>query len=156
EAARAADATVGVLVDLDVGLHRTGVQSPAEALQLAQLISKTSGLRLDGIMFYPGQLKHPPSELEQLLFPIAALLDETIDVWRRSSLQPKIVSGGSTPTAYHSHHLKALTEIRPGTYIFNDMSTVSRGYCGLADCAARLVCTVISTAVPGKFVIDGG
>src|SRR5205814_9455191 len=76
--------------------------------------------------------------------------------WRRSGLEARIVSGGSTPTAYQSHHIKALTEIRPGTYIYNDMSTVSCGCCELADCAARLVCTVVSTAVPGKFVIDAG
>jgi D-serine deaminase-like pyridoxal phosphate-dependent protein len=49
-----------------------------------------------------------------------------------------------------------VTEIRPGTYIFNDMSVVSCGYVPLEDCAARLRCTVISTAVPGKFVIDAG
>jgi D-serine deaminase-like pyridoxal phosphate-dependent protein len=148
--------TIGVLVDLDVGLHRTGVQSPTEALALAQHVSKIAALRLDGIMCYPGQFKQPASELPQLLAPVAALLDETIALWRRSGLEAKIVSGGSTPTAYQSHHIPALTEIRPGTYIYNDMSTVSCGYSELSDCAARLVCTVVSTAVPEKFVIDAG
>jgi D-serine deaminase-like pyridoxal phosphate-dependent protein len=49
-----------------------------------------------------------------------------------------------------------VNEIRPGTYIYNDMNTVSLGCVDLDDCAARLACTVISTAVPGKFVIDAG
>src|SRR4051812_13780775 len=59
EAARAAGVTVGVLVDLDVGLHRTGVQSPVAALELARHVSKTPGLRLDGIMCYPGFIRQP-------------------------------------------------------------------------------------------------
>jgi D-serine deaminase-like pyridoxal phosphate-dependent protein len=68
-----------------------------------------------------------------------------------------IVSGGSTPTAYQSHHVTHQTEIRPGTYIYNDMNTVRGGFCALEDCAATLVCTVVSTAaVDGRVVIDAG
>jgi len=155
-AAREAGTTLGALVDLDVGVHRTGVQSPADALALAQHISRTPGLRLNGIMCYPGQIKHPTREQPALLSPIAALLQETIDLWRRAALEPKIVSGGSSPTAFQSHLIPQLTEIRPGTYIYNDMSQVACGYATLDDCAARLTCTVVSTAVPGKFVLDAG
>src|SRR4029079_14323250 len=49
-----------------------------------------------------------------------------------------------------------LTEIRPGTYIFNDMNTVRGGFCTLDDCAAHVVATVVGNAVPGKVVIDAG
>ena len=156
EAARAAGSTVGILVDLDVGHHRTGVQSPADALALAQHVSKIGGLRLDGIMCYPGHLKHPYDEQKSMLEPVTQLLEETIDLFRRGGLEAKTISGGSTPTAYQSHLVRAITEIRPGTYIYNDMSTVDCGYVTLDDCAARVACTVISTAVPGKFVIDAG
>ena len=52
--------------------------------------------------------------------------------------------------------MKTLTEIRPGTYVFNDMNTVRGGFCALGDVAAGIVCTVVSTAVPGKAVLDGG
>jgi len=48
------------------------------------------------------------------------------------------------------------TEIRPGTYVFNDMNTVRGGFCTLADCSARIYCTVISTAVKDQVVLDGG
>jgi D-serine deaminase-like pyridoxal phosphate-dependent protein len=143
-------------VDLDVGLHRTGVQSPREALELAQHVARTAGLRLDGIMCYPGQIKEPADQQADLLAPVAALLQETIDLWRRSGLEAKVVSGGSSPTAYQSHRVPQVTEIRPGTYLYNDMNQVSCGYATLDDCAARLACTVVSTAVPGKFVIDAG
>jgi len=155
-AAKTAGATIGAMIDLDVGLHRTGVQTPVEALKLAQHVSKSRGLRLDGIMFYPGFIKQPVAEQRELLTPVAALIAETIDLWQRSGLEAKIVSGGSTPSAYQSHFVSGVTEIRPGTYIYNDMSVVSCGYVGLEDCAARMTCTVVSTAVPGKFVIDAG
>jgi len=156
EAAHAADATIGALVDLDVGHHRTGVQSPAAALDLARAVAKTRGLRFDGIMFYPGHLKHPLEEQAKLIVPIAAMVKETLDLLRKDGLEAKIVSGGSTPAAYQSHLIPGQTEIRPGTYIFNDMSTVSINQVTVDDCAARMTCTVISTAVPGKFVIDAG
>jgi D-serine deaminase-like pyridoxal phosphate-dependent protein len=155
-AAREAGTTLGALVDLDVGVHRTGVQSPADALALAQHVARTPGLRLDGNMCYPGQIKQPPGEQPPLLSPIAALLQETLDLWRHAGLEATIVSGGSSPTAFQSHLIPQLTEIRPGTYVYNDMSQVACGYATLDDCAARLSCTVISTAVPGKFVLDAG
>lgn len=151
-----AGAPIGVLVDLDVGLHRTGVQSAREALELAQLIARTKPLRFDGLLCYPGQIKGPPSEQAAVLTPIAQQLNETMDLLKRSGLECGIVSGGSTPSAFQSHLVPQYTEIRPGTYIYNDMSTVSCGQCELDDCAARVMCTVISTAVPGKFVIDAG
>jgi D-serine deaminase-like pyridoxal phosphate-dependent protein len=157
EAARGAGVTIGVLVDLDVGFHRTGVQSPQDALALAQHVSRTSGLRLDGIMCFPGHLKWSAEELTSKWFPgIQQTLAEAIDLFARNGLEAKVVSGGSSPTAYLSHHLPAITEIRPGTYIYNDMNSVAMGIAVLADCAARLTCTVVSTAVPGKFVIDAG
>jgi D-serine deaminase-like pyridoxal phosphate-dependent protein len=155
-AARQADVTIGVLVDIDVGHHRTGVQSPEQARDLARRVGKTKGLRFDGLMLYPGHLKHPYPEQAKLIEPIVATLNETLDLLRRDGLEAKTVSGGSTPAAYQSHLLPMVNEIRPGTYIYNDMSTVSVGYVSLEDCAARMTCTVISTAVPGKFVIDAG
>jgi D-serine deaminase-like pyridoxal phosphate-dependent protein len=157
EAARSAGSTIGVLVDLDVGHHRTGVQSPAESLSLAQHIARTPGLRLDGIMFFPGHLSHgPPAASVPGLIAIDALLDQTLDLWTRSGLQAPIVSGGSTPTAGQSHLITRLTELRPGTYIFNDINSVASGCATLDDCAARVIATVVSTAIPGQVVLDAG
>src|ERR1051325_1895131 len=67
-----------------------------------------------------------------------------------------MVSGGSTPTAYASHLVAQWTEIRPGTYIYYDMNGVSCEIASIDDCAARILCTVVSTAVPGKCIIDAG
>jgi D-serine deaminase-like pyridoxal phosphate-dependent protein len=155
-AARAAGSTIGILVDIDVGMHRTGVATAEESLKLAQQVDKAPGLRLDGIMCYPGHIGAPAAEQAALLAPVAALLQEAIDLWASHGLRAEIVSGGSTPTAYQSHLVAPYTEIRPGTYIFNDVNTVRGGFCEWQDCAARIVCTVVSDAVKNQFVIDAG
>ena len=136
-AAKAAGTTVGLLVDLDVGLGRTGVQSPAATLPLAQAIDRAPNVRLDGIMIYPGQVWSVPERQEAELKAIDDLVVEAIALWAAHGLAAAIVSGGSTPTAYQSHLIPHLTEIRPGTYVFNDMNTVRGGFCTLDDCAAR-------------------
>jgi D-serine deaminase-like pyridoxal phosphate-dependent protein len=154
--ARAAGTVVGILVDLDVGLHRTGVSTPEKTRELARRAASTSGARLDGLFCYPGHIWGTPESQPERLRQVGSLLIETIDLWKRDGLAAPIVSGGSTPTAYQSHHCAGLTEIRPGTYIFNDRNTVDGGYCSWDDCAARVLCTVVSTAVEGQVVIDAG
>jgi D-serine deaminase-like pyridoxal phosphate-dependent protein len=74
----------------------------------------------------------------------------------KAGLNPEVVSGGSTPTVWHSHLLEGLTEIRPGTYVYNDRSTVQAGACDWSDCALTVLATVVSTTVPGQAVIDAG
>ena len=156
DAATGAGSTIGILVDIDVGGGRTGVQTPNDALALAQVVDQQAGLRLDGIMCYPGQVRGAPAEQTPALQQVDAILAETIELWREHGLAAGIVSGGSTPTAMQSHRVTNLTEIRPGTYVYNDMKIVTGGYCTLDDCAARFACTVVSDAVPGQVVIDAG
>lgn len=156
QAARRAGTIVGILVDLDVGLGRTGVQSAAQALSLAQSVEAAQGLRLDGLFCYPGHIWQSPDHQEPFLKAVSDRLQETLDLWAAHGLAASTVSGGSTPTAYRSHLVPQLTEIRPGTYIFNDMNTALGGFCSIDDCAARIVCTVVSDAVPGKVIVDAG
>jgi D-serine deaminase-like pyridoxal phosphate-dependent protein len=156
DAATRAGSTIGILVDIDVGGGRTGVQTPKDALALAQFVDQQAGLRLDGIMCYPGQVRGEPAAQTPALKQVDATLAETIDLWRQHGLAALIVSGGSTPTAMQSHLVTNLTEIRPGTYVYNDMKIVTGGYCTLDDCAARFACTVVSDAVPDQVVIDAG
>lgn len=149
--------TIGILVDLDVGHHRTGVQSPADSLRLARHVAATKGgVRLDGMMCFPGHIIQPAGEQGDALGSVQAILQEAVDLWRKDGLHASIVSGGSSPTAYQSHLVPALTEIRPGTYIYNDANMVAGQWCGIEDCAARVHCTVVSNAMPGKVVVDAG
>ena len=155
-AARSAKTTVGLLVEIDVGMGRVGVAKPADALKLAQYIDGDQGVRLDGLTCYPGQIWAAADQQATPLGLVADTLQETLDLWLRSGLQASIVSGGSTPTAYQSHLVPQYTEIRPGTYIFNDVNEWRGGYCSMDDCAARIIATVVSDAVPRQIVIDGG
>ena len=154
--ARLAGTTIGVLVDLDVGMGRTGMPTADALVTLAQAVAAAPGLRLDGIFCYPGHIWAKPAEQAAPLALVAAKLQEAIDRFDRHGLCHEVVSGGSTPTAFQSHLVPQVTEIRPGTYVFNDMNTVHGGFCTLADCAATIVCTVVSDAVAGQVVIDGG
>ncbi|MCA9248171.1 MAG: alanine racemase [Planctomycetales bacterium] len=155
-AARSASTTMGVLIDIDVGLHRTGVQTVGQSLVLAELVDRTAGLRLDGLFCYPGHVWVMPEAQGPLLGEVSDLLYETLGHWAEHGIEAAIVSGGSTPTCFQSHLVPELNEIRPGTYIFNDVNTWRGGFCRLEDCAARVVATVVSTAVPGQVVIDAG
>ena len=155
-AARTEGVAIGVLVDLDVGMGRTGVPTTDALETLAQAVVATRSLRLDGIFCYPGHIWAKTGEQAVPLGIVAAKLEEAIDRFDRLGLCRDVVSGGSTPTAYQSHLVPQVTEIRPGTTVFNDMNTVRGGFCTLDDCAASIICTVVSDAVGGQIVLDGG
>jgi D-serine deaminase-like pyridoxal phosphate-dependent protein len=155
DAACAAGIRIGALAEVDVGLGRVGVE-PADVLALAQNIARLPGLRFEGIAFYPGHVKLMDEEGLRSLEAVGEALGPVLGDLRNAGLDPRIVSGGSTPTMFHSHRVEGLNEIRPGTYIFNDRNTVLRGACGWEDCAASILTTVVSTAKAGQIIIDGG
>jgi D-serine deaminase-like pyridoxal phosphate-dependent protein len=146
----------GVLIDIDVGLHRTGLQTPDESANLAELVAKSRHLRLDGLFCYPGHIWSPVVDQAKGLAEVDQIIQQHLSQWRKKGFDARIVSAGSTPTAYQSHLAPSVNEIRPGTYVFNDLNTLHGGYCRLEDCAVRIVATVVSTAVPGQIVIDAG
>ncbi len=156
DAARAAQVEIGVLAEVDVGLGRVGVAPGEPLLRLAQTIGNLPHLAFEGITFYPGHIKDMEEPGRQALAQLRELLREILGQFRRAGIETRIVSGGSTPTLFHSHELEGLTEIRPGTYIFNDVNTVRSGGCALEDCAASILATVVSTARPGQMIVDGG
>ena len=156
EAARAAQVTVGVLAEFDAGLGRVGVAPGEPLVRLAQSILKLPHLSLEGIAFYPGHIKELDESGLRALAHLSELLDSILADFRAAGIEARIVSGGSTPTLFHSHEIRGLTEIRPGTYVFNDINTVRSGGCALDDCAATILATVVSTARPGHMIIDGG
>jgi D-serine deaminase-like pyridoxal phosphate-dependent protein len=156
EGAQAAGQTLGVLAETDVGLGRVGVSPGAELLALARQIHGLPGLSFDGIAFYPGHIKDQGPGGREALAALGRLLPAILDDFRREGLEVRIVSGGSTPTLFHSHELPGLNEIRPGTYVYNDWNTVASGACRPEDCAASIAVTVVSTARPGQIIVDGG
>jgi D-serine deaminase-like pyridoxal phosphate-dependent protein len=155
-AARERGRSVGVLVELDLGMHRVGLPSIADAVELARLVAATPPLIYRGIAFYPGHIRAQVGRQAEELERLDAGLRLAIQELDRAGLRPPVVSGGSTPTVWRTHEIEGITEIRPGTYVFNDRATVQFGACEMADCALTILATVVSTAVPGQAVIDAG
>ena len=155
-AATQAGVTIQLLAEMDAGLRRCGVQSPDELAALAQGMLRLSNVKFLGFMFFPGQIRVGPSEQIPILQDIDARLKKAQDQLFRSGIELQVVTGGSTPTAYQSHWMKTVTEIRPGTYVFNDMNTASIGAVELSSCALTVHVSVVSHAVKGRAVIDGG
>jgi D-serine deaminase-like pyridoxal phosphate-dependent protein len=156
DAARAHQIEIGVLAETDVGLGRVGVTPGAALRELIEGIRRLPNLRWDGVAFYPGHIKTMDEAGERELGKLAQMIADLLADLNRAGLKPRIVSGGSTPTLFHSHRLPGMNEIRPGTYLFNDRNTVLSGACSWNDCAASILVTVVSTAKAGQMIVDGG
>jgi D-serine deaminase-like pyridoxal phosphate-dependent protein len=136
---------IGTLVEVDVGPGRCGVDTPERAVAIARAATDFRGL------FYW------PSWIDEAGFAVAReKIDGYLAALAAAGFEPKIVSGGSTPGAGKTPLVPATTEIRPGTYVFNDASCVANKLATVADCALRVLVTVVSNAVAGQCLVDGG
>jgi D-serine deaminase-like pyridoxal phosphate-dependent protein len=107
-------------------------------------------------MFFPGHFTVGPEERAVLRAGVNDFLDHSLETFARAGLPLAIVSGGSTPTAYESSLFHGVNEVRPGMYIFNDRTTAGIQAASFNDCALSVVVTVVSTAVSGHAIVDGG
>lgn len=148
--------TVGVLVEFDVGFHRCGLAPGPACVELAKKIEKLPGLKFRGLMTYFGNVWGTKEERQKEAKQVAECVARALAAFAEAQMPVEIVSGGSTPSAEFAHEIPGLTEIRPGTYVYNDLNTFYQGACRLEDCATRVVTTVVSTAVPGRAIIDAG
>ncbi|MEP6733637.1 MAG: alanine racemase [bacterium] len=155
-AAASAGRQVGVYIELDLGMHRVGVPVVDAAIALARLVREEPSLDFAGIAFYPGHVREPVDDQDAKLAELSASLTSVLRKFDAADVSPRVVSGGSTPTLWRSHEIEGVTEIRPGTYVYNDRTTAVIGACGWDDCALTVLATVVSTAVPGQAVIDTG
>lgn len=154
----AADAgrTVRIYVELDLGMRRVGVPTATEAVALARRVTDARSLEYAGIAFYPGHVRQDVEEQDAAVRIVAEELSAAVAELAAEGLTPATVSGGSTPTLWRSHEMGPVTEIRPGTYVYNDRTTATIGACDWEDCALTVLATVVSTAVPRQAVIDAG
>jgi D-serine deaminase-like pyridoxal phosphate-dependent protein len=140
----AVGAEVVVLVDCDTGYGRTGVQSPAAAVELARHVAGLPGLRFGGLATYPST----PAT--------AGWLREAVEAVERAGLEVERVSGGGTPLAYRTHELGIVTELRAGTYVYGDRACAANGSVPLDDCALHVVATVVSRPTLDRAIVDAG
>ena len=140
QAATAAGVPIGVLVEFDSGMKRTGVTSVAEALALIYAVKAEPSLRFDGLMTYP----------------LGANTASFVQAVKEAGVALPIVSVGGSPTAAHAHEVAGITELRVGTYIYNDMMMIDAGAATLADCALAVHATVISRPEESRAILDCG
>jgi D-serine deaminase-like pyridoxal phosphate-dependent protein len=133
-----------VVVEVDSGQHRSGVR-PELAAGVAAA-ARRAGLRVAGAFTFPGHGYGPGRAAAAAADEAAALGAAAVDGPLRS--------GGSTPTVALADP-GALTEVRPGVYVFNDAQQAELGTCGFADVALTAVGTVVS-ASGRQVVLDAG
>jgi D-serine deaminase-like pyridoxal phosphate-dependent protein len=138
---------VGVVIECDTGRKRAGVESVAEALELARAVAASPHLSFAGLMFYPPGDGWPATQ---------RFLDEAKAGLAGMGLGVEIVSTGGSPNLPHVGKLKGATEHRAGTYIFNDRMQIAAGVATLDDCALTILTTVVSRAGGDRGILDAG
>lgn len=155
-AARAAGRPLDIVVEVDVGLRRVGVQGVDAALHLAAAVAETPGVTYRGILFYAGHLRGRPDEFADGIARLSDDLARLRGALADEGLPPEVVSGGTTPTLWQSHEIEGLTEVRAGTCIFFDRDGVAGGVARPDEVAYSVLATVVSTAIEGQAAIDAG
>jgi len=154
-AADATGTTVGVWLDVDSGLGRCGVpiDRPDDAIALGRLMRELPGLRLEGLTTYrglgfPGADAVDPARAGRYEGELLGELATALDVAE--------IAAGSTPTGRGVVEVAAVTEVRAGTYVFNDLMQLRWGSASESDLALSILTTVVSTNRDGRLTVDAG
>jgi len=162
-AAGAAPKPLKVLVDLDVGLGRTGVASVEDGVLLARIVRDTGGLELAGVQAYCGHAQHIEGfdsraevSLEQLR-RVTAL----VSALEKDGMKPRIVTGGGTGTYDIDHRAGVFTELQAGSYTvmdveYGDVELKQGASTSPFEPALFVQTTVISNNARGMVTTDAG
>ncbi|MEM7225095.1 MAG: alanine racemase [Pseudomonadota bacterium] len=160
DGAQARGLTLPLLIEIDSGEGRGGVQPGGETLlEIGRLIDQAPGLSLEGVLTHAGhsykcrsiQAIELVAEQERVAVTSAAAL------LRDAGLPCPVVSAGSTPTAICADSLEGVTEMRPGVYVFFDLMMMGLGVCRLDEIALSVLATVIGhQPSSGRVLIDAG
>jgi len=157
DAMRIAGRTLDVLVKVDVGFHRCGIDPQADPLAFIRSVASLPGLKLRGLLSHAGHAYHAASEDD--LRAIAQREAETLAGIRTqagaSGIALDEISVGATPTLRFSAGQSGITELRPGNYVYFDRTQVALGAASLDDCALTVLATVVSKH-PGRIILDCG
>ena len=157
EAAAKHDTKIGVLIEIDTGLGRSGIASTGEVLELAAAIKKLPNLELKGLFTHAGHAHGEDMEGRKIIGQREGEMTvEIADALRKAGFSIQEVSTGSTPSAAVVAKVPGVTEIRPGTYVFNDGSLVASGVASWDQCALTVLATVISKPTTQRCILDSG
>jgi D-serine deaminase-like pyridoxal phosphate-dependent protein len=152
-AVRGSEHPLGVLVEIDPGLHRSGA-SMTELLAVARA-AVDAGLDVQGAFTFGGHAYASCDAPHDAADDEVRVLDDARALLAGAGFDVRVLSAGSTPTA----HLSArppVTDERPGTYVFQDCQQVALGSAAPADIALVVAATVVASHPDGRFVIDAG
>jgi D-serine deaminase-like pyridoxal phosphate-dependent protein len=149
---------VEVYVDVDTGQHRMGRAAGPATVELVMQIAEVAGVEIVGLMTFAGHVYSAtsPADREPVIDHEVDDLVNTLALCADAGVVLHEISVGSTPGARSEMTRKGITEVRPGTYVFNDTNMIHLGVATQDTCAARVLTTVVSRAAPERFVVDAG
>jgi D-serine deaminase-like pyridoxal phosphate-dependent protein len=150
---------VDVLVKIDVGFHRCGIDpDPATAVAFIAQVARLPGLSLRGLLAHAGHAYHASSadHLQSIAQEEARILRTLAQDARAAGVQIDELSAGATPCARFSLAQDDLTEYRAGNYVYFDRTQVGLGAASFDDCALSVLATVVSKPAADRLVLDSG
>jgi len=154
-----AGTALDVLVKVDVGTHRCGVNPEApDVVQTIARIASMPGLSFRGLLSHAGHTyqAESPSALAAIAREETAILTRLAEGLRASGVAVEEISIGSTPGARFASSQRGITEMRPGNYVFLDRTQVGLESGSYADCALFVVATVVSRPAIDRVILDCG
>jgi D-serine deaminase-like pyridoxal phosphate-dependent protein len=151
--------TVDVLVKVDVGFHRCGIDpDAANAVDFIVRIAELPGLNFRGLLSHAGHGYGATSdgELEAIARSEATILRSLADRVRGAGSDVGEISVGATPTARYSVQQQGLTEMRPGNYIYYDRTQVALGAAHWDNCALTVLARVVARPATDRLILDSG
>lgn len=150
-------APVNVLIEVNVGQNRAGVEPGQPAAHLARYIGKCAELKFHGVQGYEGhvQLLSDEAERKRLNKESMQRLEASVQAIKMSGIACDVVTTGGTGTSEYCAEHEFVNEVQPGSFVFMDLAY--RGAIGARfECALTLVSTVISKPAANRVVIDAG
>jgi D-serine deaminase-like pyridoxal phosphate-dependent protein len=156
--AREAGKRAAVMVEVDVGHHRTGVAPGLGVTDLARRIVDEPSLEFRGLLTHAGHsyAVASPGELREIGRAEGAILAAAAGALREARIPCPVVSVGSTPTVRVAGRVAGVTEVRPGNYVFHDRIQLRLGVVTEERCALSVLATVVARPVPERVVLDAG
>jgi D-serine deaminase-like pyridoxal phosphate-dependent protein len=150
---------VDVLVKVDVGFHRCGIDPDSRgAAELVARVADLPGLRFLGLLSHAGHAygAGSESEISAIAASEARTLTQLADDVARLGPRVEEISVGATPTARFSLRQDGITELRPGNYIYFDRTQVALGAAAWDDCALTVLARVVSKPSADRIILDCG
>jgi len=162
-AAAASDKPIEVVIDIDPGIHRTGVCSPEQAVVVLEAIRAAPSLRYRGVQCYCGAQQHilDFTERRAAMRTCAIIIRSVIEALTLAGAPPEIVSGGGTGTHRIDVELGLFTELQVGSYVLMDdqyraCDLTGDGAASPFETALMVDTRVVSSNTPGLVTVDAG